>query len=269
MLLPTKSQVFWAIEDLIEGGLKWRLWTRMGWMEVRRRYKRTVLGPFWASLSLAIFATSLGIIFSTLWNMEMKDYFPFLTSGLIVWTTFSTTVQEGSIALTAGEAILKQLRMPYSLFIYTVIWRNIIIFFHHILVYIVIALIYEVHFSFYTLLSLIGLALQVLNSSWMVMVVAIICTRYRDVQQLIQHFLQIAMFLTPIFWKPSQLAGLKSQLLVDMNFLFHVIDVVRAPLLGNVPAFNSYVQVVIVGVAGWIFALGLYAKQRHRLIFWL
>ena len=269
MLLPTKPEVLRAIEDLIEGGLKWRLWTRMGWLEIRRRYKRTVLGPFWASLSLAIFATSLGIIFSTLWGMEMKNYLPFLTSGLIVWSCFSTTLQEGSLALTSGEGILTQIKTPYSLFIYVVLWRNVIVFFHHIVVYIAVALIFQVKVSIFTPLVIIGLVLQIFNTAWMAFVLAIICTRFRDIQQLIQHFLQIAMFLTPIFWKPTQLEGLKNRLLVDFNFMFHIIDVVRAPMLGNMPALNSYVQVLVMGFLGWALALFMYAKYRDRLIFWL
>ena len=269
MLLPTKSQVSLAVEDLIEGLRKWRLWTRMGWLDIRRRYKRTVLGPFWTSLSLAIFVTSLGFVFSALWKMDIKEYLPFFASGMIVWLIFSTTLQESSLSLTAAEPILTQLKTTYSMFVYVVIWRNIIVFFHHIVVYIAIALIFQVEVSHITLLALVGLVLQIFNTSWMAFVLAVICTRFRDVQQLLQHFLQIAMFLTPIFWMPAQLSGLKGKLLVDWNYLFHLIDVVRAPLLGNFPALTSYVQVLIMGFLGWALALYMYAKYRGRLIFWL
>ena len=173
------------------------------------------------------------------------------------------------MSLTSGEAILTQIKTPYSLFIYVVIWRNVIVFFHHIVVYIAIALFFQVKVSIFTPLVIIGLVLQIFNTSWMAFVLAIICTRFRDVQQLLTHFLQIAMFLTPIFWKPAQLEGLKGRLLVDFNFMFHIIDVVRAPMLGNMPSLTSYAQVLVMGFLGWVLAILMYAKYRDRLIFWL
>src|ERR1700692_2985102 len=43
-----------AAEDLIGGLSKAYLWGRLGWLDVKRRYRRALLGPFWTSISLAI-----------------------------------------------------------------------------------------------------------------------------------------------------------------------------------------------------------------------
>lgn len=258
-----------ALRDIAEGLRNWRLWGRMGWGDVRRRYRRTVLGPFWTTLSLAILVVSVGIVFATLWKMDISDYLPFLCTGLIAWIPISTVLTESCNALVSAEAILKQLRLPYTLFICATVWRNLIVLGHHLVVFVLVAIIFDVPVNMNTLLVVFGLAFFVLNSLWIGLLLSILCTRYRDLTTFVGTILPIMMLVTPIFWPPELLAGRGRLALVDANVFYHVIDVIRSPLLGKAPAMLSWIYAGGMAVLGWSVTLVLFSRFRSRISYWL
>src|SRR5258708_19683242 len=88
-----------AISDIVGGAIHWRMWGRLGWQEVKRRYRRTVIGPFWTTLSLAIFILSLGVVYSQLWHQPLETYLPFVSLGMISLTLFPPPIPSAFPAL--------------------------------------------------------------------------------------------------------------------------------------------------------------------------
>ncbi len=78
------------------------------------------------------------------------------------------------------------------------------------------------------------LRLFCLNAVWITMLLGSLCARFRDIQQLVGTLLQISLFLTPIFWSPDQLTG-RTAMLAQFNPMYHLIAVVRDPMLGKAP----------------------------------
>jgi len=151
--------------------------------------------------------------------------------------------------------------------IYVVLARNSIIFAHNIVGYVIIAAICGVALGWQTLLLIPGLALVLVNCAWMCLLVAILCLRYRDFQQLIASLLQIAVFVTPVFWEPAMLQG-KRAVIVDVNLLHHMVELIRQPLLGKVPSALSWGFCIAFALAGWILTFWLFSRKRHRLAYW-
>jgi lipopolysaccharide transport system permease protein len=151
--------------------------------------------------------------------------------------------------------------------IHVVLGRNIIVFAHNMITYFIAAIICGVSVSFQTLLVLPGFLLLLLNLSWMCLVIAIMCLRYRDFQQLVTIILQVVMFITPVFWPLSQLSG-RAEIIVDVNILYHMIDLIRSPLLGKAPQLESYIVCIAAGFIGWLSAYWLLRSKRHRLVYW-
>ena len=257
-----------AIVDLVDGLLGWDMWGRLGWREVKRRYRRTIVGPFWTTLSLGIFIIVLGIVWSKLWGQDPKTYLPFLSSGMLAWVLFSTIVVEGGATFIAGEMLVKQLRFPYTLLACAVVWRNLLVFAHNLVIFVFIAIYAGVSVNWATLLIIPGLGLMCLNGVWLALVLGMACARFRDVQQLINSILQVSMFVTPIFWGPDQLRG-RWVLFVDYNLLFHFVDLVRSPMLGKAPAAWSWLLVIATTIAGWALTIFLYSRFRRRIPYWL
>jgi ABC-type polysaccharide/polyol phosphate export permease len=257
-----------ALDDIASGLRRWDMWGRLGWRENKRRYRRTVIGPFWSTLSLAVFVVVLGFVWSRLWQQNPQEYMPYLTSGMVVWLLLSVIITEGCNAFIQGEALIKQLRMSYTLLACAVVWRNVIVFGHNLLIFVIVAIYAGLTVRPATLLVIPGLLLFCANAIWIVMLLGIACVRYRDIQQLVTTLLQVAMFVTPVFWSPAQL-GPDMQFVVHFNLLYHYIEIVRAPLLGHVPAAETWCAVIGTAVAGWALVFCLFSYFRRRIPYWL
>jgi ABC-type polysaccharide/polyol phosphate export permease len=256
-----------AVTDLVRGLLAWRVWGRLGWQEVKRRYRRTVLGPFWLTLSLGMFIGGLGLVWAPLFGTNVHDYLPFVTAGMISWTLVATIINEGCVTYTGAESLIKQLNFTLSILNWTLVWRNVIVFFHNLLIAVVVYLILRVPVTANILLVLPGLAIIAINGVWISMLLGMISTRFRDVPQLVSNLVQVLMFVTPVFWYAHQLGA--RAWLMDYNVLFHIIEVVREPLLGQVPRLLSYQVTIGLALVGWTVTLCLYARFRRRIAYWL
>jgi len=257
-----------ALIDLIAGAQAVDIWGRLGWKETKRRYRRTVFGPFWTTLSLAIFVVALGLVWSNLWQQNPKTYLPFLTSGMVCWILFSTICTEGCQVIVGAEPLVKQLRISYTLLGCAVVWRNVIVFIHNLAVYLVICIYGGVSITWATLLTIPGLIIFCLNGLWIVMLLGAVCARYRDIQQLVINLLQISLFLTPIFWSADQLKG-RAPILAELNPLYHLIAIVRDPLLGKYPDALHWIVVTAITLFGWTLTIYVMSKFRHRIVYWL
>lgn len=253
--------------DLLEAFRAWPLWTMLGWNDIRQRYRRSVLGPFWITLSMAIFIVLLGVIYSKLFHMDIATYLPYLTVGFILWGFISTNTIESCTAFQANERIIRQIRLPYSIYVLHTVWRNFIVFLHTIVIFIPVAVIFSVKPGLVSLLAIPGLLLLYINQIWIGLVLAIVSTRYRDVLQLVTTAVQIAVFVTPIMWPVTMLKD--AAYIAYLNPFFHLIDIVRAPMLGTPPLLMSWVAAVAFAIIGWVVAILLLRRAALRLVFWL
>jgi lipopolysaccharide transport system permease protein len=126
----------------------------------------------------------------------------------------------------------------------------------------------SVSITWSTLLVIPGFGLLCLNAVWIVIFLGTACARYRDLQQLVTNSLQILLFLTPIFWSPDQMTG-RTAVLVQFNPLYHLISVVREPLLGETPAAVHWLVVIGITIAGWTVAIQMLTRFRHRIVYWI
>lgn len=256
-----------AWSDVIHGAGNWRIWTRLGWQEIKRRYRRTVLGPLWATFSLGMFIGGMGLVWAPLFHVDAREYLPFITTGMISWTFVSTIITEGCTTYTAAEPLIKQLNFSLSTLNWMLVCRNVIVLAHNLVIAVIVYLVLRIAPTWQTLLFFPGIVIVAVNGVWMSMLLGMISTRFRDMPQLIGNLVQVMMFVTPVFWFSSQIGARAS--LVNYNVLFHIIDVIRSPLMGRAPALLSYEVDVGFAIIGWAFTLAVYARFRRRIAYWL
>jgi ABC-type polysaccharide/polyol phosphate export permease len=259
-----------AGRDLIDGALRAKLWARLGWLEVKRRYRRTVIGPFWSVVSLATLVVTMGAVGAGLWRLDLYTHLPYLTAGILGWTMISTSLGEACSVFIANASLFRNSRCDFSLLAYSLVWRNLLVFLHHLVVYAIIVLAFAPHYllSPATLLLLPGLALLALNGVWATLLLGMACLRFRDIQQVVLSVLQICFFITPILWPADLLVGNGRLAFVDLNPIHHCVEMVRAPLLGTAAAAESYLVVAGLAVVGWLVTYWLFGRFRARLPYW-
>jgi ABC-type polysaccharide/polyol phosphate export permease len=243
------------------------LWIMLGWADIRQRYRRSKLGPFWITLSMAMFIGVLGVIYSKIFNLQIATYLPFLTAGYVIWGFISQTVNESCGAFQEGDRIIKQIRLPYAIYVFRVVWRNFLVFLHTVVLFVPVALIFGLNPGASILLVFPGLLLLCVNLTWIAISLAVVATRYRDITHVVTTGTQIILFATPIMWPVSTLGT--ATWIANVNPLYHFIDIVRGPLLGIPPATLSWAVSVGAAIGGAIVAALLLRRASYRLVFWL
>ena len=257
-----------GIRDVKDGIAMWRLWMRMGWMDIIRRYRRTKIGPFWGTMSTAAFIGTMGFLYAGIFKQDLHEYLPYLSSGFTVWIPLASMITESTGTFIAVEGIIKQTNLPFTVFVWSALVRNLIVFLHNVQVFVFVAIIFRVDVTWNTLLIAPALLLLCINAIWIGSVISILCTRYRDLQPLLGTIVQMTFFLTPIFWSPGQ-AGRVRTVFVDFNPVYHFIDILRSPMLGKAPQMVSWYIVGGITVVGWMFMIFCYNRYRHRIILWM
>jgi len=253
--------------DLCHGLAANELWLSMGWQDIRQRYRRTILGPWWLAISTGLLVLILGFLWSEIFQVEVRKFLPFFAIGYVLWTFLAGAVNEACTGFTQFEGIIKQRRLPLSALLYRIGVRHTVAFAHNAVVIALIVLWSDVTWSRMLLLAVPGLLLFAAVTFLALIPVAVVCTRFRDFPQIVSNVLQVAFFATPIMWRPDALRNYRW--IADYNPLAHLLDIVRRPLLGEAPGWESWIWAVCLFVASFLAAAYLLGRYRHRVAYWL
>lgn len=243
------------------------VWGVLGWHDIRQRYRRSVLGPFWFTLSTFIMIAVLGYLYSELLKQEITEYLPFLGVGLVLWQYLSTCITEGSNAFISNSFLMKQIRMPATIHVCRIVWRNFCILLHSLPPVMLLSLALGNRPNADFVLVIPGLFLLLLTATWIGIVLGILCLRFRDLLPIVTNILQVAFFFTPIMWAPSLLKD--RAWIAHYNPLYHLIEIVRAPMIGEPIDPISWVWAIGLVVVGFAVAQALMKATRHRLAYWI
>jgi ABC-type polysaccharide/polyol phosphate export permease len=254
--------------DLLQGFRSWRVWWLLGIGDIRQRYRRSRIGQFWITLSITIFVIAIGVVFSTLFKQPIKDYLPYLATTYVVWVLIAGIANDSTSAFTQAEGFLRQQALPKTTFILRVLVRNAISFAHNVIVLPVIFLVFGVAPSWTWIAALLGLVLIAIVGFLGGLVCAILCTRFRDLPQIVQNFMQIAFFVSPVTWQ-VELLDEHSRYWVNLNPFAAFLRVVSEPLLGRLPDSTTYASAIVTIVVLCAVAGPLFVRFRQRIVYWL
>ena len=261
------SRAALAAGDLREGLRHWELWTAMGLQDVRRGYRRSVLGPFWLTISLAVTVAALSLLYGQLLGVPLARYVPHLAVGFIAWQFIAGVVAGSCSVFVRHKAWIMNARRPLSLFVFTDVWGNLLEMAHNAPVYVGVAILFGVFAGLAGLQIVPGLALVLLNAVWVGLLFGTLCARFRDVPPIVASVMRIAFFLTPVMWMPEML-GSRAYLALYNPFAYFV-ELIRAPLLGQAVPALTWMLVLVVTATGWAAAWAVFARYRGRVAYWL
>jgi lipopolysaccharide transport system permease protein len=256
-----------AVADVREGFRLWRLAWSLGWLDIRLRYRGSMLGPLWLTISTGVMVGALGFLYSALFKMDIHDYLPFLALSQVLWFFLSATVSEACTSFTEGEAVIRSVRMPFTVFAIRTLIRNVAVLCHNLIVVVVVFAYYGVWPGLDGVMALPGIALWLVNAIALNLLLGAFCARFRDIQPIINSVMQIAFFLTPVIWKPEQLGAGADKL--PLSPFFNLLEVVRAPLLGTEPDILVWIGALAYSGVLWVVAWLFFVRARGRVAFWL
>ena len=257
-----------ATADVADSCRLWRLAFTLGWFDIRLRYRGSMLGPFWLTLSTAVMVAALGVLYSRLFKMELHDYLPFLALSLVLWGVLSTVIGEACTCFTSAEGTIRSMRMPFTVHAMRVVVRNLIVLAHNVIVILAVYAWFNNWPGWQALYAIPALILWLIDGLAVCLLLGPIGARFRDIPPIVASVIQIAFFVSPIIWKPELLKGSALELLW-LNPFYTLLEIVRGPLLGEEVALNVWVSAlgysaVLIGLA-W----ALFSRTRARLAFWV
>ena len=261
------SRLGLALKDIREGLLSVHVWPMLGWQEIKQRYRRSVLGPFWLTISTGAMIGGMGPLYGRLLNQPISDYFAYLAVGFVVWNLISSLIIESCQVFINAEGFIKQIRLPFTIHIARLVWKNLIVFAHNLVIVALVLLFYQPNWTWHIVLAPVGVLIIAINGIWFGLLLGLLCARFRDIPQIIASLVQVAFFLTPVMWNSSMLG--KYQWAATFNPLFHFIEIVRAPLLGGTITWTSLAAVLLITAGGYAVTLVFFARFRSRIAYWV
>lgn len=241
----------------------------LAWQDIKLRYRRSKLGPFWITISTGVMVWMIALIFSQALTVNEKEYIPFVTCGIIFWGFISICISESCQAFSNSAAMIKQLDIPLSLYLMQVIIRNIIVLVHNIII-IPLSLLAVKWVPSLTLFWLIpGGVLLLINIFWISLTLSVICTRFRDMPPIVASLIQVFFYVTPIIWMPNVLNVRTASMIVDNNPFFHFLELLRAPIMGSIPSSESWLFVGVLALIGTAFSVIFFGKYKTRIAYWI
>ena len=256
-----------AYQDVAGGAVRWRLAWALASLDIRNRYRGSVLGPFWMTASTAIMVAGIGLLYATLFKMSLAEYLPWIAVSLVVWTMISQTVSDACNSFVAAGGIIRQLPLPYTVHVLRFVIRNAIVAAHSLPLIAVVLLAFGAVPGPEALLAIPGLALIAANSCAAGLLLGMICARFRDIPQIVTNMMQLFFFLSPVIWKP-QLLG-EAAVWLPLNPFFALMETVRGPLVEGGAAPVIWLAAVGYTALGCVAAFAFFVRFRARIAFWV
>ena len=256
-----------GLDELKEGFTSHERWLYMAIQDIKLRYRRSIIGPWWVTISTGVMVMMLGFLWSHIFGSDLEKYLPFFAVGFVLWGWMSGQILDAASGLFQFGGAIKQMRLPFPIFTLRLNVRQLIILAHNTIIIVLVLLLIGKGLSWINLIAIPSLILIQLNLTLLSIVVTIFCTRYQDMTQVVNVSTQIVFFFTPILW---QVETLKNRTyLAEMNPVFHWIEMIRAPLLGHLPSVSNYLWSFTSLVVLSLIATYYLGRYRSRIAYWL
>jgi len=258
-----------GVRDICAALNRWSLVQLLGYQDIRQRYQRSFLGPFWLTISMGIMIACIGIVFGSLFRSEVSEFLPFLAAGLILWAYIMSCVTEGSVVFVTEARTIQQIPLPLNLYILKMVWRNMIILGHNMIIMPLVMVIFGLPLTATHILFIPGFLLLSLNIIWVNLILSVLCVRFRDMSQIVASIMQVLFYISPILWSPNLLEESNRAVIIDLNPMHYLLDITRSPILGQEPQMISWIVCTTIALVGFLVAIPFFGCFRKRVPYWL
>lgn len=258
-----------AWRDFTSSFAYWRIFCLFGIHDIRKRYIRSNLGQLWITLSIAVQILCIGVIWGYMFKIPMESYLPYLATGMVFWNFVVITLTEGASVFINFSPYMKELSIPKLSYVNSLIVKNIIILLHNAVILVPIYFYYSVNISLdRILLAVFGIILMTIFSYLVIIPMALLCLRFRDIPNIIISTVPMLLYITPIMWK-IDLIPVKYHHYMIFNPITVFVSLCRDPLLGTAINSNNYIVAILYITIFFIIAAFLFSKFRSRIVYWL
>lgn len=244
--------------------MHWRSWLTLGYYDVVATYRRTIIGPLWQPLQATAWILGLWAVFG---RERGGNPLPYIGCGVVFWQYISMHITSSPNIFFASRNLILSIKKPLSFFVLRAYSALSIRWSTQLVVILGLIFFFDLPIGWNLLSALIGLLLLFYNALWVALFLAMLGVRFPDLQFALEALMRVLFFMTPIFWSPGD--DVLRTLIATYNPFSHFLEIVRSPILGDLPTWTNYGVVVAFSIFGPIVTLALYTRIRNSVVFWL
>jgi lipopolysaccharide transport system permease protein len=246
-------------------------WMHLALSDLRSRWRRSFFGVLWSILQPLATALLLAAVLAKLFQTDIRTYAPFIISGMIVWEFVMAVSTGGALSFVQADAYIKHCRHPLAIYSLRTAIANLVVLMLASLpmfVWAAIAQPERIGVSWIAALTIYPVLLLIF---WpLITLLAYAGSRFRDLPNVMMLVLQAVWFVSPVYFETAMFRRAGLNALVDYNPVFHLLQLVRAPLLeGKWPSAIDYgfcaAMMILFTVLAWLVG----RKAEKRVIFYL
>ena len=237
--------------------------------DLRKRYKRSVLGYLWSMLHPLFMMVILAVVFSNIMRFEMQDYAVFLFTGMIPWSYFSLTALGALGSIRANASIIDQLPVPKYIFPLSLGFSNLANLFLSLapLLIIMIGLGRPIPLTVLAL-PFILLPLFFLTTG-LALILAVANVFFDDTQHLATLAIQALYFLSPILYTKEHLPANITPW-VTLNPMFNITEFMHDIIYyGRLPELYTYAGSLAYSLLFLVVGLWVFRKTDHKFVYFM
>jgi len=263
--MPHSGAALWLGMRTVRNLRKGLTWA---WLDTICQYRRSKIGPLWETINVLVMTLGIAVVSSAVIGGGIGDLIPYIGLGIIVWSAITAQIGEGTTVFVRNREYILSSNLSIDFYVARMTFRILITFCHHLILYVLAVALGLISLHWITLLALPGILLLFVNGFWAITLLGLVTARFRDVELIVRNLLQLAFFVTPIFWDYHHVLNGR-EYIVDYNVLFYFLEIVRGPLLGEVPPLRIYAVVLAVTLLGYVLAYLAYRRMRRSLAFFV
>ena len=258
-----------TMRDVVRSAALWHIWTRLGMQDVRLKFRRSSIGAAWIFVNLAVMVLSIGFIYANLLGQDPREFIPYLTIGMILWSYLTNSIVDGGNAFIHSEGYIKQISLPIYIYIFRSFVSISLTMLITMLAFVIVAVVYRLPVGPATLLAVPGLLMLMTTALLLITIFAHLNARFRDVAHMVAVGMQVLFYVTPVIFPASMLQHRRDlALVIELNPLYHLLEVVRQPLLHAAPAaWQSYAAVGVVLIILFAASAAVIGAFQRRIVF--
>jgi ABC-type polysaccharide/polyol phosphate export permease len=237
--------------------------------DMRARYTRTALGPWWNILSNIIFIFAMGITFGALFGQPLETFLPYVAAGLACWNYMNSSLCDAPMTLIRGAGVVQCYPLPMSTQIFRSVADKTLLMLHFLVVYTALAIFLKLQVDPLAVLMFpLALIIYTVASVGLTLGLSVLGARYRDIGPAISSLMIMAFLLTPVFWQKVTLKP-EQHWITDLNPFFHFIEIGRQSLLGKFAAPEHWFASIGIALVCLIAGTLTFALMRRKIYYWL
>ena len=257
-----------AILDLIYSIKNYYSWSYLAYFDLKLKYRKTYLGPWWVVVGMAISAGVLCLLWSTIFNLDWRNFLLYLFSGFIIWTWLISIINDGPEVFYGSASLIKAYTVPPVFHVLRKSYLNLLLFIHHLPLIFILVFIMQPNTAPRVFLTLpLAIFLIFINSVLYSSTIGIISARFRDVEPTIKALMAPMLLLTPVLWKPEMLG--ENMTYIYMNPFTYFVGILRNDITGIEFDIYMWVGAFTITLINIIVFILLYSSKKNKLIFWL